>query len=84
MLCIKKTNEMENLLKTIPVLATIGKNAYFCGMEKEKEIKWLFPEADTEVSIEDYQKKIFEDEHSGDMSFKEFRERLEAWSAKVN
>ena len=70
---------MENLLKSIPALATIRKNAYFCGMEKEKEINWLFPEADTEVSIEDYQKKIFEDEHSGDMSFKEFKERLEAW-----
>ena len=53
-------------------------------MEKEKEINWLFPDANTKVSLEDYQKKIFEDEHSGDMSFKEFKKRLEAWLINHN
>ena len=53
-------------------------------MEKEKEIDWLFPDANTEVSIEDYQKKTFGDEHSSDMSFKEFKKRLEAWLADLN
>ena len=68
---------MEILQNVSPHLSTTGKNNYLCGMEK-KEINWLFPDANTEVTIEDYQKKIFEDEHSGDMSFKEFKERLEA------
>lgn len=53
-------------------------------MEKEKEINWLFPDANTEVSIDDYQKKIFEDEHSGDMNLKEFKERLETWLDGLN
>lgn len=53
-------------------------------MEKGKEINWLFPDVNTEVSLEDYQKKIFEDEHSGDMSFKEFKERLETWLDGLN
>ena len=53
-------------------------------MEKEKEINWLFPEDEADVSFEDYQKKIFDDEHSGDMSFKEFKERLETWWNTLN
>ena len=70
---------MDNLQNTAPLLSITKNNSYLCGMEKEKEINWLFPDANTEVSIEDYQKKIFEDEHSGDMGFKEFKEKLEAW-----
>ena len=75
---------MENLQNAIPLLSITRKNRYLCGMEKEKEINWLFPDANTEVSIEDYRKKIFEDEHSGDMSFKEFKEKLEAWWGDLN
>ena len=70
---------MEILQNAAPLLPTTRKNNYLCGMEKEKKINWLFPDANTEVTIDDYQKKIFKDEHSGDMSFREFKERLEAW-----
>jgi hypothetical protein len=75
---------MENLQNAIPLLSKTRKNNYLCGMEKGKEINWLFPDVNTEVSIEDYRKKIFEDEHSGDMSFKEFKEKLEAWWGDLN
>jgi len=75
---------MQNLQITAPLLSKARKNNYLCGMEKEKEINWLFPDANIEVSTEDYQKKIFEDEHSGDMSFKEFKERLETWLDGLN
>ena len=70
---------MEILQNSVPHLPTTRNNSYLCGMEKEKEINWLFPEDEADVSFEDYQKKIFDDEHSGDMSFKEFKERLETW-----
>ena len=47
-----------------------------------KKINWLFPDPDVEVTLEDYRKKIHEDEHSGDMSYSEFKRRLEAWMAE--
>ncbi len=50
----------------------------------EKKIDWLFPDYETEVTMEKYREKIFLDEHSGDMSFKAFTERLEAWEATRN
>lgn len=75
---------MEIIQNTASLLSTTRKNSYLCSMEKEKEINWLFPDANTKVSLEDYQKKIFEDEHSGDMSFKEFKERLETWLDGLN
>ena len=46
---------------------------------KTKKINWLFPDPDVEVTLEDYQEKIHEDEKSGDMSLSEFNRRLEAW-----
>ena len=55
-------------------------NAYFCGMKEEKKIDWLFPDRETEVTLEEYKEKVFLDEHSGDISFKAFTERLEALS----
>lgn len=75
---------LENLQNTALLLSITRKKSYLCGMEKEKEINWLFPDANTEVSIDDYQKKIFEDEHSGDMNLKEFKERLETWLDGLN
>lgn len=84
MRCFIKANLNGKLTKRSTSLVNNKKNVYPCGMEKEKEIDWLFPDANTEVSIEDYQKKTFGDEHSSDMSFKEFKKRLEAWLADLN
>ena len=76
---------MKSLQKTLTNSFQTQNNAYFCGMKKEeKRIDWLFPDCETEVSVEEYRKKISLDEHSGDMSFKEFTERLEAWEATRN
>jgi len=47
-----------------------------------KKINWLFPDPDVEVTLEDYQNKIREDERSGDMSVREFNHRLETWLAE--
>ena len=47
-----------------------------------KKINWLFPDPDVEVTLEDYREKINEDEQSGDMSYSEFKRRLEAWMAE--
>ena len=47
-----------------------------------KKINWLFPDPDVEVTLEDYREKINEDELSGDMSYSEFKRRLEAWMAE--
>ena len=44
---------------------------------KTKQINWLFPDPDVEVTLEDYRDKIREDEKSGDMSVSEFKRRLE-------
>ncbi len=49
---------------------------------KTKKINWLFPDPDVEVTLEDYRDKIREDERSGDMSYSEFKRRLEAWMAE--
>ena len=51
---------------------------------KTKQINWLFPDPDVEVTLEDYRDKIREDERSGDMSVSEFKRRLESWLAKSN
>ena len=47
-----------------------------------KKINWLFPDPDVEVTLEDYRDKIREDERSVDMSYSEFKRRLEAWMAE--
>lgn len=75
---------MKNLQKTLTNPFQTQNNAYFCGMKEEKRIDWLFPDRETEVSLEEYKEKVFLDEHSGDMSFKAFTERLEAWEATQN
>lgn len=76
---------MKNLQKTLTNPLHTQNNAYFCGMKKEgKKTDWLFPDHETEVSLEEYREKVFLDEHSGDMSFKAFTERLEAWEATQN
>lgn len=49
---------------------------------KTKQINWLFPDPDVEVTLEDYRDKIREDEKSGDMSVNEFKRRLETWLAE--
>lgn len=49
------------------------------AITKTKRINWLFPDPDTEVTEEDFERKIQEDEKSGDMSFTEFRKRIEQW-----
>ena len=53
-------------------------------MNKEKEINWLFPEIQTEVSLEEFRTKVHRDEQSGDMSFKDFINRLETWNKKLH
>lgn len=75
---------MKNLQKTSTNQFQTQNNAYFCGMKEEKRIDWLFPDHEIEVSLEEYKEKVFLDEHSGDMSFKAFTERLEAWEATQN
>lgn len=61
---------------------------YLCGKlktmatTKTKQINWLFPDPDVEVTLEDYRDKIREDEKSGDMSVSEFKRRLETWLAE--
>lgn len=73
---------MNSPQKTMTNPFQTPKNAYFCGMKKvEKKIDWLFPDYETEVTLEEYKEKVFLDEHSGDISFKAFTERLEAWEA---
>lgn len=49
---------------------------------KTKQINWLFPDLNVEVTLEDYCDKIREDEKSGDMSVSEFKRRLETWLAE--
>ena len=47
-----------------------------------KQINWLFPDPDVEVTLEDYRKKIHEDERSGSMTLKEFNQRHLQWWAE--
>ena len=75
---------MENLQKMRVTPFHTNNYLYFRSMKEEKKIDWLFPDCETEVSVEDYRKKVSFDEHSGDMSFKKFTERLEAWEATRN
>lgn len=49
---------------------------------KTKKINWLFPDPDTEVTEKDFEKKIHEDERSGDMSLEDFISRFAAWKAE--
>lgn len=75
---------MENLQKTTLVPSGNLKYHYLCRMNKEKEINWLFPEIQTEVSLEEFRTKVHRDEQSGDMSFKDFINRLETWNKKLH
>lgn len=75
---------MENMQITKGNLYHARNNMYFSSMKEEKKIDWLFPDCETEVSVEDYRKKVSIDEHSGDMSFKKFTESLEAWETTRN
>lgn len=84
MLTKSKQSTMEYLENTTTYKPEVENYSYLRSMKDKKEINWLFPNGDTEISIEDYEKKIFEDEHSGDMSFKKFKEKLEEWWATLN
>lgn len=79
-----KQSTMAYLENATTIEPKVGDYSYLSGMKDKKEINWLFPNGDTEISIEDYEKKIFKDEHSGDMSLKKFKEELEEWLATLN
>lgn len=68
---------MELLQNDYWVLRENRNNPYFCRMEKEFDL--TLSETEDNTSIDDFLKRIFEEEHSGEMSYEEFEERLEAY-----
>ena len=64
------------------------KICYICRLKGEKEImantqtkkiNWLFPDPDTKVTEEDFEKEIRRAERSGSMTFEEFERRMNQW-----
>jgi hypothetical protein len=49
---------------------------------KTKQINWLFPDPDVEVTEEDIQAEIRRAERSGSMTLEEFNERHSQWWAE--
>lgn len=70
---------MEILQKNATPKWRNGNNPYFCRMEKGKEIECPSPETESEIPIGEHLKSIFEKDHSGEMSYEEFEERLKAY-----
>jgi hypothetical protein len=50
---------------------------------KKREINWLFPEPDTEVTIKEYREHIKEAEHSESMTHYEFMNEMNEWLKKL-
>jgi hypothetical protein len=46
---------------------------------KTKQINWLFPDPDVEVTLEDYRAEIRRAERSRSMTLEEFNEKLSLW-----
>lgn len=44
-----------------------------------RKINWLFPDPDTEVTEEDFEKEIRRAERSESMTFEEFERRMNQW-----
>lgn len=69
-------------------MSQIQKSLYFCGKlktmatTKTKQINWLFPDPDVEVTEEDVQAEIRRAERSGSMTLEEFNERHLQWWAE--
>jgi ribosomal protein S11 len=47
-----------------------------------KKIDWLFPEADTIVTYQDFKDMVISAERSGDMSFEQFKNSMQKWLKK--
>ncbi|MDR0811344.1 MAG: hypothetical protein LBN23_03590 [Paludibacter sp.] len=42
-------------------------------------INWLFPDNNVVVTTQDFQNMVYEAEHSGDMTFEQFRKSIAKW-----
>ena len=69
-------------------MTQIQKSLYFCrkmrtmATTKSKQINWLFPDPNVEVTEEDIQAEIRRAERSGSMTLEEFNERHSQWWAE--